>query len=207
MKVFVTGGSSGIGQACVDLFRQTHDVVAPSRSELDLSDFKSIDSLDLSPYDIVINCAGSNLGAHQGWQHNHWANQQAQVDVNFTGALMLAKQYTKHRKTGQFVYVTSSNIDDPIAYNIFYTASKAALSYSINTLRKECPHIVFTEICPGKVQTNMLNQNYQGTKTAEEINNLYKKGPVLSSIDIAMQIQHAIKYKLNQITIVPYENS
>jgi NADP-dependent 3-hydroxy acid dehydrogenase YdfG len=207
LKILVTGGSSGVGQAVVKLLDSDHLVVAPTRLDLDLANFDQIDQVDLSEYDVVINCAGANAGAYQGWQNNSWQNQKTQVDVNFTGALLLAKQYTRHRKHGQFVYVTSNNIDDPIAYNIFYTASKSALRYSINTLRRECPGIVFTEVCPGKIKSNMLAQNYQGSKTEAEIEELYTNGPVLYPIDIAIQVEHAIKYKLDQITISPYEKT
>lgn len=207
LKIFVTGGSSGVGQAVVNLLGQLHEVTAPTRSEFDLANFATIDQVDFSSYDVIINCAGANPGAFLGWQENSWQNQKNQIDVNLTGALLLAKQYIKHRTHGQFIYVTSSNIDDPIAYNIFYTASKAALRYSMNAIKKECPNVIITEICPGKIRSNMLQQNYQGTKSPEEIEQLYAKGPVLYPVDIAIQVDSAIKYKLNQITIVPYETT
>lgn len=206
MNIFITGGSSGVGQACVELFAQ-HTVTAPPRCELDLSDFEAISQLDLSGYDVVINCAGANVGAFRGWQDNTWQNQQNQVDVNFTGALLLAKQYVQQRPNGHFIYVTSSNIDDPIVYNIFYTAAKAALHYSMNTVRKQYPNMLITEIRPGKIRSNMLQQNYQGAKTPAEIDELYAKGPVLSTADIATAIATAIKYKLDQITINPHDNT
>ena len=167
MKIFLTGASSGVGQACYNLLKTDHIVVAPSSQEFNLGNFTHINAVDLSDIDCVINCAGVNPGSWQGWKNNHWEKQQSQVDVNFTGALLLVKQYVRQHKQGQFVYMTSSNIDDPIAHNIFYTAAKYALRYSIDTIRKECSDIVFTEICPGKIKTNMLQQNYQGTKTAE----------------------------------------
>jgi NADP-dependent 3-hydroxy acid dehydrogenase YdfG len=205
LKIFVTGGSGGVGEAVIKQLSGEHSVVAPSRSEFDLSNFDAIDQLDLSSYDIVINCAGANPAAFLGWQNNSWPNQVTQVNVNFTAALLLVKQYTRQRKTGQFIYITSTNVDDPIAYNIFYTGAKAALRYSIGAIKKECPGIVFTEICPGKIKTHMLAQNYHGTKTAEEIEDLYAQGPVLEASDIARVIEDAIKYKLNQITIQPHE--
>jgi NADP-dependent 3-hydroxy acid dehydrogenase YdfG len=204
--MFITGGSSGVGQACVELFDQ-HRITAPTRNELDLSNFEAISQLDLSQYDVVINCAGANAGAFRGWQDNTWQNQQNQVDVNFTGALLLAKQYVRQRARGHFIYVTSSNIDDPIVYNIFYTAAKAALHYSMNTVRTQYPGVLVTEIRPGKIRSNMLKQNYQGTKSEAEIEELYAKGAVLDPADIAEAIATAIKYRLDQITITPHDHT
>ena len=65
--------------------------------------------------------------------------------------------------------------------------------------------MVFTEICPGKIKTRMLEQNYQGTKTAEEIEELYAKGPCLATEDIVRVTELAIKYKLDHVTISPHE--
>jgi NADP-dependent 3-hydroxy acid dehydrogenase YdfG len=205
MKIFVTGGSSGVGRAVVDRLITHHQVQAPSRIELNLENIEQIENLNLSEYDVVVNCAGANPGAYLGWQNNSGHNQSQQVAVNFTGALLLAKQYVKQRSHGQFIFITSYNIEDPIALNIFYTASKAALRYSIQTLRRECPDMVFTEICPGKIRTNMLRQNYQGAKSDEEIQELYEQSPNLSAEQVAEVIELAIQHRWNQITMVPNE--
>lgn len=205
MKVLVTGGTGGVGQAVIKCLSSQHTIIAPTRDELDLSKFSTIEQLDLSDIDLVINCASSNHGAWQGFQNNSWQNQQNQTDVNFTGALLLAKQYIKQRTHGQFIYITSTNINDPISYNMFYTASKAALRFSMNTLKREYKNILFTEICPGKIKTNMLKQNYQGTKTDAEIEEMYAQGPALEAVDIVDAINICIKYKLDQVTISPHE--
>jgi NAD(P)-dependent dehydrogenase (short-subunit alcohol dehydrogenase family) len=207
LKILVTGGSSGVGQAVIRRLSDQNHVYAPARSELDLGNFEQIDQYDLGQYDVVINCAGANAGAYLGWLNNTCENQSQQVSVNFTGALLLAKQYVKQRSQGQFVFVTSYNIEDPIALNIFYTASKAALRYSMQTLRREFPGILFTEICPGKIKTNMLRQNYQGAKTDQEIEQIYAQSLSLEPDDVAKVIETAVQNKLTQVTILPNENT
>ena len=207
VKILVTGGSSGVGQAVVHRLSDQYQVHAPGRDKLDLSNFEQIDQYDLGQYDVVINCAGANAGAYLGWLNNTCQNQSQQVSVNFTGALLLAKQYVKQRSHGQFVFVTSYNIEDPLALNIFYTASKAALRYSMQTLRREYPGILFTEICPGKIKTNMLRQNYQGTKTDQEIESLYTQSLSLEPDAVSEVIETAVQNKLTQITLVPNEKT
>jgi NAD(P)-dependent dehydrogenase (short-subunit alcohol dehydrogenase family) len=207
LKILVTGGSSGVGQAVVRRLSDQNRVYAPTRAELDLGNFEQIDQYDLGQYDVVINCAGANAGAYLGWLNNTCENQSQQVSVNFTGALLLAKQYVKQQSQGQFVFVTSYNIEDPIALNIFYTASKAALRYSMQTLRREFPGILFTEICPGKIKTNMLKQNYQGAKTDQEIEQIYAQSLSLEPDDVAKVIETAVQNKLTQVTILPNEKT
>lgn len=204
MKIFLTGGNGGIGQAVKQLLdRQGHAVTAPTRQEFDLSDFATIDCLDLVDYDAVINCAGDNQGAYLGWHNNSWQNQQRHVDVNFTGPLLLAKQYTRQRKSGQFIYLTSASADDPISYTIFMMGSKIALRHSLNAVKRDYPGILFTEIIPGKTQTNMLRQNYQGTRTDDEIAQEYANSVRLDAQQVANTIGLALELGLDRVGISP----
>ena len=204
MKIFLTGGSSGIGQAVKQLLdSQGHMVTSPTRQQFDLSDFAAIASLDLAEYDVVVNCAGANQGAYLGWHNNSWQNQQHHVDVNFTAPLLLAKQYTRQRNTGQFVYITSVSADDPISYTIFMVGSKIALRHSLNAIKRDYPGILFTEIVPGKTRTNMLQQNYQGTRSDQDIAEEYARAVVLDPTQVAHTISLAIELKLDRVGISP----
>ena len=65
MKVLVTGGSRGIGAAIVGLYRKKgYTVEAPTRQEMDLSDYASVQRFISARqgigYDIIINNAGCN---------------------------------------------------------------------------------------------------------------------------------------------------
>lgn len=205
IKVLVTGGSSGVGAAVVKMLRANFmEVDAPTSKELDLSNLEQVDSYDYSSYDIIVNCAARNHGTFRGLHDNSWQNQAEQVAVNYTAPLLMAKQYTKQRETGQFVYVTSDSIDAPSAYNIFMASSKSAIRFSLDVLKRQYKHIVFSEVCPGKIKTNMLAQNFEGTKTAEEIEEIYAEGLSLSAEEVAAAIDEVIWSKLDKITILPH---
>ena len=204
MKIFLTGGSSGIGRATFERLSEQHDVYAPSTSEFDLSDFGKVDSYDLTQYGAVVNCGAKNAGTHLGLHVNSWQNQVEQVNVNFTGALLLAKRYLQCRESGHLIFVTSTSIDIPKSYNIFMASSKSAIRFSMDVFRKEYPSFIFTEICPDKTRTNMLHQNYQDRKTYDEIEAEYSLSPTLSADQVASTIQIALDHKLDKVTIYPH---
>jgi short-subunit dehydrogenase len=202
-KIFLTGASSGIGLACYDLLSHEYNITAPSKEEFNLQNFAAIDQLDLSMFDIVLNCAGINVGTYLGFQNNSYTNQVDQTQINFIAPLLLAKQYTKTRENGHFVYVSSASVDSPQLYNIFNASSKKALSYSIDILRDNFTNFIFSEICPGKTKTNMLKKNYNGTKTNAEVDAEYELHPYLLASDVANTIKYAINQKITKIKLLP----
>jgi NADP-dependent 3-hydroxy acid dehydrogenase YdfG len=204
MEIFLTGSTGGIGLAIKSLLEfHGHNVTAPSKFEFDITDFESIDKMDLSRYDIVINSAGANQGAYLGWHNNSWQNQQYHVAANFTGPLFLAKQYTRQRSTGQFIYITSISANDPRSHTIFMIGSKGALRYSLNAVKRDHPGILFTEIVPSKTRTNMLQQNYQGTRSDQEIAAEYDAVPCLEPNQVADMVLMAMTHRLSRVDICP----
>jgi NADP-dependent 3-hydroxy acid dehydrogenase YdfG len=202
-KIFLTGGSSGIGKACSELLSTDYHVTAPTRQQFDLAELKQFDNLDLSSYDIVINCAGTNAGTHLGFLDNSYQNQHSQVNINFVAPLLLAKQYIKTRNTGHFIYISSISIDEPRTYNVFGSASKAALRFSLDTIKKDFEQFLFTEICPGKTKTNMLYQNYQGIKTHDEVESEYARSKFLLPTTVAESVLFAIKNRIDVVKLTP----
>jgi NADP-dependent 3-hydroxy acid dehydrogenase YdfG len=206
MNIFLTGGSSGIGKACAEILAgQGHKITAPNRHELDLSVPYNIENLQLSDFDAVVNCAGSNVGTYLGFYDNPVNNQILQLNVNFISPLMLVKNYSKVRPNGHFVYISSISIDTPYLYNIVNSTSKAALKYSMDVIRKELPKFIISEICPGKTKTNMLAQNYNGTKNINDIEQEYLSTPYLSAEQVANCVVLALEQKIDLIKVVPRE--
>jgi NADP-dependent 3-hydroxy acid dehydrogenase YdfG len=202
-KIFVTGGSSGIGKACVDLLSNDYQITAPTRQQLNLSNFEQIDQLDLGEYDIVINCAGINPGTYLGFLDNSYTNQNSQIDLNFTAPLLLAKQYIKTRTHGHFIYISSISIDNPYTYNIVNASAKAALRFSMDVIKQDFNNFFFTEVCPGKTKTNMLYQNYQGTKTHSEVESEYVKSKYLLPTAVAESVLFAITNNISTVKLSP----
>jgi NADP-dependent 3-hydroxy acid dehydrogenase YdfG len=116
----------------------------------------------------------------------------------------LAKQYIKTRTHGHFIYISSISIDSPHTYNVVNAASKAALRFSMDVLRKELPKFVVSEICPGKTKTNMLKQNYNESKSDEEIEKEYKNSVYLTAEQVAEHVLFAIKNKIDLVKITPH---
>lgn len=202
--VFLTGGSSGIGKSCVELLRSCgHTVTAPDRSDLDLLNNTQIENVELSNYDVVINCAGVNTGTYLGFYNNLDSNQHDQIQVNFIAPLLLAKNYSRVRPSGHFVYISSASIHNPHLYNLVNCTAKAALRYAMNVLRKELDSFVVTEICPGKTKTNMLKQNYNGARTDQEIEAEYDTQLYLNPDQVAQLVLFAIDNQIDLIQLTP----
>ena len=91
--------------------------------------------------------------------------------------------------------------DDPISYTIFMVGSKLALRHSLNAVKRDYPGILFTEIAPGKTQTNMLQQNYQGTRTDTEIAQEYANTARLDAEQVAQTIVLSLELGLDRVAI------
>lgn len=202
MNIFITGGSSGIGQACCELLaKQGHTITAPTRQQLDLLNTDQIDQLNLSGYDVVINCAGVNIGTYQGFYQNSTANQIHQVHINFIAPLLLVKNYSNSNPQGHFIYISSSSIDNPHLYILFNASAKSALRFAMDVIRKNLPKFNVSEICPGKTKTNMLKQNYNGFKTDTEIETEYNQNPFLTADQVADAVVYALNHKIDVIKL------
>lgn len=202
--VFVTGGSSGIGQAiCEELQRKGITYYAPTRKELDMRDFLKVATTNLTAYDTVIHCAGSNSGSYLGFESNIVESQIEQIDVNFTAGVMLIKNLIQLDNIKRFVYISTDSFIVNKPFKVVYSASKMALKFTVDTLRPHYPKIKWTEILIGNTRTNLLYNNYQGTRTHKEVEEEYNSRPCLEVDQVVELIFNAIEQDLDYVELRP----
>lgn len=194
--VWITGASSGIGEACAKKFSQNgYRVIASARNEEALYRVKSesanpaevyvlpLDLTDISSFDVKVEEAIASFGQVDIILHNGGISQRSLIketalevdrrlmEVNFFGTVALTKALLPHfidRKSGHFAVITSlvGKIGSP--FRSSYAASKHALHGFFDTLRAEHyrDQITVTMICPGFIRTNVSVNAITGDGTA-----------------------------------------
>lgn len=181
MTVFLTGGSRGIGKTIKENFeRNGMNVIAPTRRELDLSNFESIkEYLDanefLSP-DVFVHCAGLNILA--GIDSVTDDILQEVFQVNYFAPVQLLRKFTESMKKnnfGRIVFISSLYAIISKEKRIAYSSSKNALTGLCKTLTLELApfNILTNQVAPGYVMTDMTEKNL----SKDEITNIGKGIP------------------------------
>ena len=183
--IWITGASSGIGEALVKAYDtlgvrmiiSARNKIALERVKnqtknpnniyllpLDLSDSKSFPSKSkeaieaFGKIDVLINNGGIS-------QRSLAAETSLEVDrrimeVNFFGTISLTKELLPHfikNKSGHFVVISSLVGKFGTPYRSAYAASKHALHGFFDALRAEhyADNIRITIVCPGFIRTNV----------------------------------------------------
>jgi NADP-dependent 3-hydroxy acid dehydrogenase YdfG len=182
------------GERLADLARRTGAVP----HTVDLTDTKAlaavVEELDV---DILVNCAGVSRPGNILDSSEQDIDEL--VDVNLRGLLQLTRLVLPgmvERDLGHVVNVSS------IAglYNFYghtvYHATKAAVHQISRQLRNDTvgKRIRVTEICPGRVETEIFGRNMGGTPEAmqEAWNTYYEGYESLTTDDIVNALDYAI---------------
>lgn len=165
-RALVTGGSRGIGLAiCECLAADGIDVVAPKRSELDLSDRDSVLSYiknNTFDFNILVNNAGINpIASLEEVSEKDWDDTTM---VNLKAPFLLAQacaSFMKKNQWGRIVNVSSIFSLVTKKQRVAYTPSKAGLNGLTQVLAVELgeSNILVNSICPGYVMTDLTRQN------------------------------------------------
>lgn len=181
MTAFLTGGSRGIGKAIKESLEKAGiSVIAPTRTELDLSSSESITkylekNTNLVP-DIFVHCAGINELA--GIEEISQDLILRVFQVNYNSAVQLLNSFVpsmKKKEYGKIVFVSSLYGIVSRERRIAYSSSKNALNGLCKSLALELApyNILVNSVAPGYVMTDMTKKNL----TEEEIKNIEKNIP------------------------------
>lgn len=228
--IWITGASSGIGEATAKRFSEKgYSLILSARKINELErvkkECKNSDSIRILPLDLADNSdfekktkeAISFFGQVDILLHNGGISQRSMIqetklevdrklmEVNYFGTVALTKALLPHfiqRKAGQFAVVTSLVGKFGSPFRSAYAASKHALHGFFETLRAEHHQdgISVTLICPGFIQTQV------------SVNALTADGSPLGEMDeaqakgmspekCAKKIFEAIRYQKEEVYI------
>jgi 3-oxoacyl-[acyl-carrier protein] reductase len=173
LRILVTGGSRGIGKDICDKFKKLgHEVISPTREELDLSaSFSYIPE----KIDVLVNNAGINLvdSIFDG------DNYEEIMKINYFSPLKLFKlclPHMKKQKFGRVINIGSVWVDYAKPGRSAYSASKNALHSLTKAITSEYGtyNILANTVSPGFFMTDMTFQN----NTEEAIKEIRSNIPV-----------------------------
>ena len=202
-SVLVLGSNGGIGSSICSILKTYHDysITEYTRIDLDVSIPDEIFQKDFSKFDLIINCTGHSKGTFQGFLKNNWKNQLDQIMTNYVGNLFVLKHYANNRTSGKYVWISTSLLDQSRPFHSVYAGTKIASKFSIDLIRQEALHIDILEIKVGPTKTKFRKTNFLGTKTTEEVDQMYYNENALNSVYVAEKIIKAIQENKNEVYI------
>ena len=167
----VTGTSRGIGKSIKEsLLNEQIEVISPSRNELDLSSFESINDF-LTNLSTSIDILVNNAGILKVGQHNELSSvdfhEILQVNVIAPFVMMSKLSHSmKENKYGRIVNVSSIWSQVSREGRSIYSASKAAIDSLTRSFALELSpyNILVNSIAPGYVNTELIKKNNSQTE-------------------------------------------
>ena len=176
----LTGGSRGIGKAIRDrLTEDSWSVIAPNRSQLDLSDELSVlgylDGLKAPVDGLVLNAAINIPRQLADLSMETW---DMVFQVNVRSSFQIVSRIVPEMSRfgfGRVVVLSSAYATRARQGRMAYSASKAALEGMVRSLAVDYAHfgVMVNAVAPGFVNTELTSQN----NSPEQIRGLLERVP------------------------------
>ena len=179
-KVLITGGNGGIAQALKQLLEaEDYEVWAPSRSEMDVTNWQSIEAAmqQFTP-DILVNNAGYVVP--QSVREMDLENTQKHFSINVGGTFYCTGITLRYNPNLQIVNIGSAAAIEPHATWSEYCASKAAVVMATQCWAADGLYAVV--ISPGRTRTKMRKSLFP----------LEDQSTLLEPLDFAKVVMKAI---------------
>ncbi|MBS3945985.1 MAG: 3-oxoacyl-ACP reductase FabG [Melioribacter sp.] len=210
----ITGGSRGIGEACVRLFAEANSKVAftyksskqhaeklenefpgmvkaykvDMESEKEI--FEMVDKVvkDFGKVDVLVHNAGIwNDGTLENMTLEHW---NVLIRINLTSTFLFCKacaMYMKQNNFGRMILITSTAGQRGEAFHSHYAASKGGMISFTKSLAVELApfNITVNSVAPGWVDTEMNDEVFADKEYKESIRKGIPVGRIATAEDIA----------------------
>lgn len=228
--VIITGGSSGIGKACAEVFGKSGaKIVITGRNEKKLKEvenalnMQNIEVLSLvldvskeednkkmvedtvarfGQIDILINNAGISMRAL--FNNLDVSVIQKVMDINFFGSVYATKYSLPHilKTKGSIVGVSSIAGYRGLPARTGYSASKFALNGFLEALRTELLHsgVHVLTACPGFTASNIRNTALLGDGN-QQGTTPRDEGKMMTSEEVAERIFQAVRKRKRSLTL------
>jgi 3-hydroxy acid dehydrogenase / malonic semialdehyde reductase len=184
MKIAITGTSSGIGKHLAELLTIEHDVIELTRTVFDL-DFPDTIT-DINFVDILINCAGHDLGGKVEFTEHAFARWSKILNTNLISAMALCQHALRHNPGVMIINITSTNNDRFYPGDLVYSLSKKSLEVFGHMLQEEYPFSDIREVRIGLTKTEFNKNRHK--LNHKLMDTLYDDNCYLEPLDVAEKI-------------------
>jgi short-subunit dehydrogenase len=160
MKILLTGSSSGLGEELYSILATHHEVHAPKRDTLDLADPTSVLNYPDLSYDVLINCAGTDIGGKIDFINHQPKFVENILQTNFVSPVLLTQKILKNNLNCKIVNITSTNNNRYWPNDLAYSLSKKSLEIFGQMLLVEYPTVPYLEVRLGLTKTNFNHNRY-----------------------------------------------
>ncbi|MEM7697594.1 MAG: SDR family NAD(P)-dependent oxidoreductase [Verrucomicrobiota bacterium] len=168
----ITGGAGDLGQALASAFAERgHQVIAPGRSELDVTSQKSVERFfEKNPIiDILVNNAGiTDDGLFARQSPENWTRV---IDTSLSGTFRCSRAAIggmMKRRRGHLIQIGSfSSIHPPVGQTAYASAKAGLVGWSKSLAKELGPrNIKVNVVLPGFLETNMTSSLSPAAKSA-----------------------------------------
>lgn len=171
MNILITGTSSGVGKGLSLALSTSHNVIGLTRTDLDLSNVEQVSSFDLPVIDMLINCAGTDIGGKIEFTKHNTTEIVTIMNTNLLAPVLLSQKALQLNKNCKIVNITSTNNIKYYPNNLAYSLTKKSLESFTNMLQVEYPKANILEVRLGLTKTNFNQNRFKGHE--ERFNDIY----------------------------------